>query len=158
MLRPSLPGLAGRTVRLKDLIGAASYHRDGGEVATGTDRDDVIAVETRSAMQILNELSAFCERARRAYARAQGVSASPAGPGGTDALPPLMRISSGMFRPTAVFAAVRDGDLWYRIDDGDLVSKGGAHVPLDSHDVGRHRRESPGTGADDPDQLMSEGR
>lgn len=81
MLRPSLPGLAGGTVRLKDLIGAASYHRDGGEVATGTDRDDVIAMETRSAMQILNELSAFCDRARRAYERARGVSAisSPRG-------------------------------------------------------------------------------
>ena len=31
-VRPGLPGLAGRTVRLKDLTGAASYDRDGGDV------------------------------------------------------------------------------------------------------------------------------
>jgi alpha amylase-like protein len=31
-VRPALPGLAGRTVRLKDLTGAASYDRDGAEL------------------------------------------------------------------------------------------------------------------------------
>jgi hypothetical protein len=34
-VRPSLPGLAGRTVRLRDLMGTVSYERDGSELDSG---------------------------------------------------------------------------------------------------------------------------
>ncbi len=42
---------------------------------------------------------------------------------GQEAVPPLMRISSGASRPGTPFTAVRYGDLWYWIDNGDLKSK-----------------------------------
>jgi hypothetical protein len=91
---------------------------------TGTDRDDVIAMQTRSGMQILNELAAYVNvpeehvRERRAFP-----TPPPAGEG-AEALPRFMTISSGAFRPAAAFTAVRYGDLWYWIDDTDLRSKG----------------------------------
>jgi hypothetical protein len=50
--------------------------------------------------------------------------APPRSSDGPDALPPIIRISSGPSRPGAPYAAVRYGDLWYWIDNRDLKSKG----------------------------------
>jgi hypothetical protein len=91
---------------------------------TGTDRDDVVAMQTRSGMQILNELAAFVNVPEEHVREHRAFPPPPPGVEGENGLPRLMRISSGVFRPTAVFAAVRYGDLWYWIDDDDLISKG----------------------------------
>jgi hypothetical protein len=89
-----------------------------------SDRDDVIAIQTRSGMQILLELSATVivpeEHARdgRAFPVLQPPSS------GEDIVPPLLRIMSGTSRPSDAFAAIHYGGFWYWIDDRDLRSKG----------------------------------
>ncbi len=86
-----------------------------------TDRDDVVAVQTRSAMQILGAVSSYISlpeehvRVGRAF---------PAPPPPPYAPPSPIAIKSGPSRPDTAFVAVPYRDLWYWIDDRDLRSKG----------------------------------
>jgi len=88
---------------------------------TVADRDDVIAIQTRSGMQILIELAATVNapeehvREGRATPSARPTEGQP---------PPVMRIASGKSRPEAPFTAVQYRAHWDWIDDSDLRSKG----------------------------------
>ena len=86
-----------------------------------TDRDDTVAVQTRSAMQILGIVSTYISlpedhmRDGRAFPAPAAPSYSP---------PPPIAIVSGATKPDSAFAAVPYRGLWYWIDDHDLRSKG----------------------------------
>jgi hypothetical protein len=89
-----------------------------------TERDDVIAIQTRSGFQIMVELGSEIQvpadhvTERRTYPSRQEPAA------GSDVLPPLVRIQSGTSSPGDAFAAVKYHDYWYWIDDRDFRSKG----------------------------------
>ena len=89
-----------------------------------SDRDDVVAIRTRSGFQILIELASYVqipeeyEKEKRAYPHA----VIP--PGDQEVLPPLIRIASDVSRPTDAFAMVHYNGRWYWIENRDLASKG----------------------------------
>jgi len=89
-----------------------------------TGHDDVIAMQTRSGMGILLELSAFIDVPADHVRDGLAFPAPPRPAEGDDAVPPIIRVSSSSSRPSAPFAAVRYGDVWYWIDNRDLKSKG----------------------------------
>jgi len=86
-------------------------------------KDDVIAIQTRSAFQILTLLGADVEvppehiAERRTYPPFQEAR-------GSQSLPPLIRIHAENSSPADAFAAVKYRDYWYWIDDRDFRSKG----------------------------------
>ena len=96
------------------------------QVVYGTvqDRDDVIAVQTRSGMQVLRELSSYVQvpeehqRERRVFPHAMVL------PEGEEAPRPLIRILSAASKPADAFALIHYNDLWFWIDNRDLQSKG----------------------------------
>jgi hypothetical protein len=85
-----------------------------------TDRDDVLAIQTRSAMQILSQVSSFINIPEEDVREGRAFPAPPSQPG----LPPIIAIQSGAAKPANAFAAVYYRNLWYWIEDHDLRSKG----------------------------------
>lgn len=87
------------------------------------EKEGTIAIQTRSAYQILNLLGSDVEvppehiAERRTYPTLQETS-------GGRALPPLLRIHAQNSSPQDAFAAVKYRDYWYWIDDRDWWSKG----------------------------------
>jgi hypothetical protein len=92
--------------------------------SSGGGRDDVIAMQTRSGMQILSELSSYISLPQDQVRKSGAFPPLPPAPSGQEGLPPLIQITSGVTRPDNPFVAVHYGALWYWIDQGDLWSKG----------------------------------
>lgn len=91
---------------------------------TAPAQDDVVAVQTRSGMQILRELSSHVqvpEAHQREHRVFPSAMVSADGQGGP---PPLIRILSAASRPAEAFVLIRYNDLWFWIDNRDLMSKG----------------------------------
>src|SRR6266496_4037203 len=86
-----------------------------------TDRDDVVAVQTRSAMQILAIVSSYISLPEEHVREGRAFPAPTAPPYSP---PPPIAITSGPSRPDTAFVAVPYRGLWYWIDDRDLRSKG----------------------------------
>jgi hypothetical protein len=84
-----------------------------------TDRDDVIAIQTRSAMQILNMVSSFISLPEEHVREGRAFAAPPPASG----LARVIAIDSRPSRPDSAFVAVNYRDLWFWIDDRDLRSK-----------------------------------
>jgi hypothetical protein len=86
-----------------------------------TDRSDVVAVQTRSAMRILSAVSSYIDLP---VEHVRDGRAAPAPTVPPYAPPTPIVIASGASRPDAAFVAVPYRGLWYWIDDRDLRSKG----------------------------------
>lgn len=89
-----------------------------------SDKDDVIAVQTRSGLQILKELGANVEVPVEHVVERRTYPPIPEPEGMAQSLPPLIRIHAEKSRPAEAFAAVKYRDYWYWIDDRDFRSKG----------------------------------
>lgn len=89
-----------------------------------SDKDDVIAVQTRSGLQILKELGADVEVPSVHIAERRTYPPASESAGITRSLQPLLRIHADKTRPMDVFAAVKYNDYWYWIDNRDFKSKG----------------------------------
>ncbi|MGZ8201504.1 MAG: hypothetical protein ACXWTP_05240 [Methylosarcina sp.] len=86
-------------------------------------KEDVIAMQTRSGFQILNQLASNVDVPPEHIAEQRTYPPIPE-LGGTQSLPPLIKIHAEKSRPADAFAAVKYRDYWYWIDDRDFRSKG----------------------------------
>ena len=89
-----------------------------------SDRDDTVAVQTRSGLQILAELGANVEVPAEHIAELRTYPLIPESRGSAQSLLPLIRIHADKSLPADAFAVVKYRDYWYWIDDRDFRSKG----------------------------------
>ena len=89
-----------------------------------SNKDDVVAIQTRSGLQILAQLGANVEVPPEHIAERRTYPPIPEPGGSAQPLPPLIRIHADKSQPADAFAAVKYRDYWYWIDDRDFRSKG----------------------------------
>ena len=90
---------------------------------TVQERDDVLAIQTRSNMQILRELSSYIEIPEENQKKHLVFPQAMVPPEGQEAPPPLIRILSNTAKPADAFTLVHYNDLWFWIETRDLRSK-----------------------------------
>jgi len=88
-----------------------------------SDKDDVVAVQTRPGLQILAELGANVEVPAEHISELRTYPPIPESRGSAQSLMPLIRIHADKSQPADAFAAVKYRDYWYWIDDRDFRSK-----------------------------------
>jgi len=82
-----------------------------------------MAIQSRSMMEILGELSAYID-VPDAHVAEQSATPAMVEEGAIAAdIPPLIRVKSGSEEPDDAFAAVHYRDHWFWIDHRDLKSK-----------------------------------
>jgi hypothetical protein len=86
------------------------------------EKDDVVAVQTRSGFQILNLLGSTVEAPPEHIAERRTYPQFPE-PEGVQPQPPLITVHADNLLPEDAFAAVKYRDFWYWIDDRDFRSK-----------------------------------
>jgi hypothetical protein len=89
-----------------------------------SNKDDVVAIQTRSGLQILAELGANVEVPAEHIAERRTYPPIPAPGGNAQSLSPLIRIHADKSQPADAFVAVKYRNYWYWIDDRDFKSKG----------------------------------
>ena len=110
---------------VRKLLGLRSDQQEFKIIYGGiSDKDDVIAVQTRSGLQILKELGADVEVPSTHIAERRTYPPFSESVGIARSLQPLLRIHADKSRPIDVFAAVKYNDYWYWIDNRDFKSKG----------------------------------
>ena len=87
------------------------------------ERDDIVAIQTRSGMQILRELSSFIQVPEQHQREHRVFPAAMVPPDGQEAPSPLIQILSDTSKPADAFVSIHYNDLWFWIDNRDLRSK-----------------------------------
>ena len=90
---------------------------------TAPPRDDIVAIQTRSGMQILREMSTFVQIPEEHQKELRVFPAAMVAADGQEAPPPLIRILSSTSKPADAFSLIHYNDLWFWIDNRDLRSK-----------------------------------
>jgi hypothetical protein len=114
----STPELAGQVAEVKALLGI-SAQLDRAKVVFGTLNPDpgVVAIRTRSLMQILSTLGAGVEIPQAHPAHRNAIPFDPS------LAPRGFTVHSGKEKPAEVFVAVPYEGLWFWMDRDDLPSK-----------------------------------
>jgi hypothetical protein len=87
------------------------------------EKDDIVAIQTRSGMQILREMSSYVQVPEEHQKEHRVFPPAMVPPDGQEAPPPLIQIMSGTSKPVDAFTAIHYNDLWFWIDNRDLLSK-----------------------------------
>ena len=90
---------------------------------TAPPTDDVVAIQTRSGMQILREMSSFVQVPEAHQQEQRVFPQAMVPPDGQEAPPPLIQIMSATSKPADAFAVINYNGLWFWIENRDLRSK-----------------------------------
>jgi len=125
VLRPKPSAVVERAfLNVANLLGldptAREFRVVYGAVATS---DKEIAIQSRSILEILTDLSAYIT-VPEVHVAERRVGPTPEADQGPDGpIPPLIQIASSASRPDEAFVAVPYRGYWYSIDDRDMRSK-----------------------------------